>query len=181
MKERTQLNYAQRWRIEQSGKRQASQKRRLGNIFFAMLLILVILVGVFPWLWQYKLQHDLVKVEGRIKDYHEVEAVLLELERLQAEIAGMESFLRSAEARAKDPQIVLEQITALLPAGTVITSYNLNADYSVQIGLVLPGPVDVAKLWASFRDSGLFVDFDLNSVSLTDEVKTLNLTLKMAR
>jgi hypothetical protein len=179
MKERTQFNYAQRWRIEHSSRRQAQKKRKLGILASAFLLFLLAVLLALPWIWQYKLKYDLSKVEKRIEYYHEVEITLQELESLQAEIARMESFLNTAKAKAKNPEAILGQITDLLPAGTEVTSYALGADYFVQINLVLAGPLDVAELWKKFRDSGLFLDFDLNSVSLTDEVKTLSLNLKM--
>lgn len=181
MKERTQFNYAQRWRIEHSKEKRTSKKRKRGILSFVLLSLFGAALLALPWIWQFKLHYQLGKVEERIISYREVADTLGEIEMHKAEIARMDNFIKTAEGRSKNPRAIRTQIDNLLPAGTTVTSFTLQADNSVQLGLVLAGPADVAQLWTKFRDSGLFTDFDLPTVSLTDEVKNLNLTLKIKR
>ena len=181
MKERTQFNYAQRWKIEHSREKRTLNKRKRGILSFVLLSLFGAALLALPWVWQLKLHYQLGKVEEKIVSYREVDATLQEIEMYKAEINKMDNFIRTAEGRTKNPKAIRTQIDSLLPAGTTVTFFTLQADNSVQLGLVLAGPGDVAQLWTKFRDSGLFVDFDLTTVSLTDEVKNLDLTLKMKR
>lgn len=179
MKERTQFNYAQRWQIEHSSHKRAAQKRNKGIVIVTMLSIVTLVILALPWAWQFMLKYRLDTIEKKIVYYQEVAVTLQEIDRLKSEIGGMNSFLDTVQKNSKKPREVLAKITQLLPAGASVTSFSLQADNSVQIGVVLPGPVDLARLWINFRDSGLFTDFDINAVSLTDEVQRLNLTLKL--
>jgi len=179
MKERTQFNYAQRWRIEHSSHKRAAQKRKRGIVVLAMLCIVTVAILALPWAWQFMLKYRLVNIEKQIDYYHEVAVTLEDISRLKGEAARMNSFLEVAQQNSKKPREVLSQVSKLLPAGTTVTSFALQADNSIQIGVVLSGPVDLARLWINFRDSGLFTDFDMNTVSLKNDVQKLNLTLKM--
>lgn len=179
MKERTQFNYAQRWRLEQNLTKQATRKRKIGILTVVLAGLFVLAILASPWLWQYKLRFDLSTTEKEIGNYQEVAAALQQLDVMQAEVAAMEGFLHTVENSSKDPRDVNAQIRSLLPAGATITSFSLQADYSVQVGLLLPGALDVAQLWMNFRDSGLFEDFDIDDVSLDDGTKNLTLTIKM--
>jgi len=179
MKERSQFNYAQRWRISNSGNERATQKRIRGFVMFSLIGFLVVGLFAVPWIWQFALRHELEQVEAKIAYYHDVEITLAEIGQLEAQLAQMNNFLGLTAEKSKNPREVITQMRTLLPAGTTITSFSLQADYSVQLGVFLPGPIDLAKLWINLRDSGLFTDFDMNTVSLTDEEKRLNLTLKL--
>jgi hypothetical protein len=179
MKERTQFNYAQRWRIEHSGPKRSTQKRARSAIVLTLLSFILFSVLALPWIWQFVLDHNLTKIEERIVYYQEVAVTLENIDRLEKEIEGKNNFLEVVKGRAKDPREVLTQISTLLPTGTTVTSFALQADNSVQIGLVIPGPVDLAKLWINFSNSGMFTGFDLQSVSLVDQAQTHTLTLKM--
>ena len=179
MKERTQFNYAQRWKIEQNLTKQATRKRKKGILTLVLAGLFALAILISPWLWQFKLRFDLSKTEEKISDYQEIAAAIQELESIQAEVAGMEDFLTTVSNSSKDPRSVNTQIRSLLPTGVTMTSFSLQADHSIQVGLVLPGAVDVARVWMNFRDSGLFEDFDLDDVSLADGTQNLSLTLKM--
>ncbi|NLI91835.1 MAG: hypothetical protein GX434_06380 [Peptococcaceae bacterium] len=179
MKERAQFNYAQRWRIEQSGNKRLTQKRKKSIFAFTLISFLVVALLASPWVWQFILNYQLDKIEQSITAYHDVAVTMEDVDRLKGEIARMNSFLAISQGKSKKPREVLTQINKLLPTGTTVTSFSLQADNSVQINVDVPGPVDLAKFWMNFRDSGLFTDFDMKTVSLTDEVQHLSLTLKL--
>lgn len=179
MPDRTQFNYAQRWRIEHLRERGTLKKQKRGVISLIFIGFLMVALLALPWAWQYKLKYDLKIVEQRIESYQEVRDIYQKMESLKGRVMSMNDFLRMAEANSKSPRVVLAQINSLLPPGTSVTSFSLQADNSVQLRLVLPGPVDVVKLWKNFRDSGLFEEFDLKTISLTDQVKNLNLSFRI--
>lgn len=179
MKERVQLNFAERWRItfEQDKIRRRQHRVRIAAAVFVALGLLVL--GGIPWLWQLKLGLDLTALERSISEYSEVSATLQEIEQLKAEIDRKEAFFNMLEKNSKKPQLVLKKIESLLPPGATIGSFSLQADNSVQISVTLPGPVDTARLWINLCDSGLFEEFDFKTVSLTDRVQSLDLSLKL--
>ena len=179
MKERMQFNYAQRWRIEHSGSKQSTQKQARSAIVLTLFSLILFSVLAFPWIWQFVLDHNLKKTEERIVNYHEVAVTLEKIDRLKKEIEGKNNFLQVVKGKAKDPRDVLSQISTLLPTGITVTSFDLQSDNKVQIELVIPGPVDLAKLWINFLDSEMFTDFDLKSVSLVDQAQTQKVTFKM--
>lgn len=179
MKEKRQLNYAQRWRIELYGSKCIDKinKRKI----FALVLfgILFFTLLTLPWVWEYKLKYDIDKAEKSVSLYDEANRIIHEKETLEADLSKFLSFLNAAEKNSKNPKEVFMQIKKLLPAEAKINSFSFQTDYSVQISLILNGPADVADLWVNFRDSGLFVDFDMETVSLIDNNQNLNLTLKL--
>jgi hypothetical protein len=179
MKERIQFNYAQRWKAEQSGRKRMNTKKQKDFLLGGLCGLLAAALLASPWIWQEILHYRLAKIEQSIAVYHEVAATLNEVDGLQAQISGMNSFRQTAGTQSKKPRDVLTKIEKLLPAGATVNTFSLQADNSVQIGLEVKGPTDLAKLWMNFRDSGLFTDFDMKSVSLTDEVQHLSLTLKL--
>lgn len=179
MKERKQFNYAQRWMLEHSKEKNISKKRKRSIFFLSVLSFLLVAVLASPWLWQIKMSYELKNIEESIKNYNEVANTLKDIEKLNSKVTGMNRFVKTTEEHSKNPRAILSLITELLPAGTSVTSFSLQADKSVQIGIVVPGAVDVAKLWINFRDSGLFVNFDFQTVSLTDNTQNLSLTLKL--
>ncbi len=179
MTERTQFNYAERWNLRFYLNKRLRKQRIRFTLSAVAISLFVLLALALPWIWQYKVEYELAKVESAISPHSSVAAALTETERLQAEINKMEAFLKTIEQRAKNPQEIMGQLHKLLPAGAKVTSFALQADYALQISVIVPGPVDTAKLWISFRDSGWFTEFDLNSVPLTDQEHNLNLNLKL--
>jgi Tfp pilus assembly protein PilN len=179
MKERKQFNYAHRWKIELGNDKQTLEKKKRRIIIPTVVSLLLVALLILPWTLQLKYKYELEKVEESIEYYAETAVTLGKVEELEAEVARMGTFIKITEEKSKKPRQVLVQINKLLPAGTTVSSFSLQADNSVQLGLVLSSPVDVARLWTNFRDSGLFIDFDIKAVSLTDDVQKLNLNLKL--
>lgn len=178
MKERVYFNYAERWRLRFDIEHYHRRKRRKSLAVVVTACITVALLFALPWLWQFKLDYDLLKTEESILSYSEVATVLQELDMLKTEIAIMEDFLQTTEEQSKNPRIVLEQVRELLPEGTTISSFSLQTDNSLQLGMTLLGPPEVASLWINLRNSGLFEDFDIKTVSLVDQTQSINLSLK---
>ncbi|RNC29308.1 MAG: hypothetical protein AWM53_00661 [Candidatus Dichloromethanomonas elyunquensis] len=179
MKEKKQFNYAQRWRIEHSGINRSTHKRKTSIYFLTLIGVFVAALLASPWIWQFILTYQLNTIEQKIAVYHDVASTLEEVDSVKDEITKMNNFLGIAQTKSKKPWEVLTQINRLLPSGTVVTSFSLQADNSIQINVDVPGPVDLAKFWMNFRDSGLFTDFDMKTVSLTDQVQHLSLTLEL--
>ncbi len=178
MKERVYFNYAERWKLRFDIEHYHRRKRRKSFAVVVTACLAVTLIFALPWVWQFKLDYDLRKTEESIVSYSEVATVLQELDMLKTEIAIMENFLQTAEDQSKNPRVVLEQVEKLLPEGTTIGSFSLQADNSLQLGMTLLGPPEVASLWINLRNSGLFEDFDIKTVSLVDQTQSINLTLK---
>jgi type IV pilus assembly protein PilN len=80
---------------------------------------------------------------------------------------------------SRDPGTTLNKMKDFLPVGSLVNNFTLSADNSMVISVTLSGPLDVAKLWTSLRDSNLFETFDIQTVSLQDQKQTLNLSLKL--
>ena len=181
MKEKRYFNYTQRWKLRFDDGYYHGKKRRKTMAIMIAASAAVIIIFALPWLWQFKLNYDLKKTEQNIIAYREVATVREELDRLKADISQMENFLHTTEERSKDPKATLEQLVKLLPEGTQVGAFSLQADHSIQVGLVLRGPQEVARLWINIRNSGLYEGFDMQSVSLVDQSQSINLTLKLKR
>lgn len=179
MKDRRYFNYAERWKLRFDTEHYYRKKRRKSLAMVVTACLAIVFVFALPWLWQIKLDNDLRITEEKIVSYSEVANVLQELDRLNKDIAVMEKFLQTTQENSKNPRIVLEQVSKLLPEGTTIGSFSLQADNSLQLGMTLLGPPEVASLWINLRNSGMFEDFDIKSVSLVDESQSINLTLKI--
>lgn len=179
MKERIYLNYAERWKLRFDKEHYERRRHRKSMALIALASLFVIIIFALPWIWQVKLDYDLKITEEKIESYNEVSLVLQDIDRLQASIASMEQFLQITEDNSKNPRAVLEMITELLPEGTEVNSFALQADNSVQLSMVLTGPPAVAQLWINLRDSGKFEHFDIKTVSLVDQAQNINLTLKI--
>ncbi len=180
MKEKIYFNYAERWNLRFDIDHYHSRKRRKSVATVVIVGMAVSLLFVLPWFWQFKLDNDLIKTEESIVSYSEVAAVLQEFDKLKIDITIMESFLQTIDEQSKNPQIILEQFEKLLPEGTAIGSLSLQPDNSLQIGMTLLGPREVASLWINLRNSGMFEDFYIDYVSFEDQSQSINLTFKLS-
>ena len=181
MKEKNVFNYAERWKLRFDSDYYHRRKRSKKTAIYITAGIALVILFALPWIWQYKLNSDLTKIQERIIAYNEVQIVLQELDELRTDIGKMEEFLRITEESSKNPRDTLEQLKGLLPEGTEIGAFSLQADYSIQVGMVLLGPPEVAELWVNLVNSGLYEEFDMQTVSLVDQPQSINLTLKLKR
>jgi len=178
MKDRTEFNYAQRWKNTIIGESRSFPCIWIRVLLFCAGLLIVAFVA-FPWVWQHKLDKELKALEQRLADYQDVALARNEVQQLEAQIAAMDLFVKMVEGKAKNPRLVIDKVTKLLPKETKVTSFSLGSDNTVQMNITVSGPVDLARLWTAFNNSGIFETLDLSTVSLVDEVQTLNLALKL--
>jgi len=179
MREKIQLNYVERWKnFGQQG--ELDKNRRTSNIITGVVIAISILaIACIPWLWQHKIVYDIDVSERKIASLLQVATVLDQKESLVDDIDQKKNFLDIVESKSKDPKTIYEDILNFLPEGSTLNTFSLQADNSIQISVSLPGPIDLVDLWIDLRDSGKYQKFDLDSVSLSDEEKTLSLALQL--
>ena len=176
MKERKQFNFAPRWKEFLRGRpRKKKSQWILG--FFACILAGALLF--LPWAGEFYLDNQLKEVSADLSAYQEIAQANSRREMLNAELARQDGFLQMVHEKQLDPEQLLSQIMDLLPPETRLTSFALQEERTVQLNIVLSGPADVARLWVSLRDSGMFENFDLTAVSLLDQSQPLSLSLKL--
>ncbi|NLM21166.1 MAG: hypothetical protein GX207_05385 [Peptococcaceae bacterium] len=178
MKERKQLNFAQRWKIAQRNLSPLAGSKRLWGPLLVCLGLVVVL-ALTPWLWQYKLGYRLKQLERNMADYQDVAALDLEVTELQTQLAKMNTFQQIIIEKKKDPQVIIEGITKHLPLGSRMLSFALEDENTIQITVILNEPSDITQLWGSLSNSDMFMELDISSVSMLEEQQILNLTLKL--
>jgi Tfp pilus assembly protein PilN len=181
MQERRQLNFAQRWKqgLTKPNKL-ALRKARLILAGFSVVLAIGLL-GSAPWIYHYKLSWDLGAVNQQIQDLKAIDDQVQQQETLKTQIAAQEKMLDIMKNQVRNPSEVLELLRRELPIGAVVNNIALNADNTVNVALSLPGPIDVARLWASLAQSQAFEPVDLQKISLLDQEQSLSLQLKLKR
>lgn len=178
MKDKREFNFSRRW--EQELAKQSTTTSALPVRLLAWGIggtFAVAAIAYSPWLWTYKLNSDLQSINEKIVSMRSLEVQVQKLNDLKAKIQNSKQFLEQVKKENHDPIEVLNKLKQLLPAGTVINSFSYTGD-TVNVAFSVPVPVDAARLWVSLRDSGVFQNVDLQSVSLVDKVQNLNLSLK---
>jgi len=178
MKQKREFNFAQRWELEQAKQAAPFSAIPLGMIARGIGGTVVVL-AIFgsPWIWDYKLGYDLQKTNQKIAELRPVELQVQKLTDLSSKIQKSKQFLELVKKENRDPIEVLSKLKELLPVGAVVNSFSYAGD-SINIVVSIPIPVDVARLWVSLRDSGIFQNVDIQSVSLVDQVQKLTLAFK---
>lgn len=179
MKEKTSFNFARRWEEELYRATRTRAEKRQRTV--VMILLAALLAGLLasPWAWAYKLSYDTTKLEEQIAALGKIDEEVQRRDALQAQVQSQEQVQDLVANNTQDPAIVLAQLAEYLPAGTTVTNFSLRADNSFTVGLTLPTPVDVARLWVSLEESGLYEGVNIQTVSLEDKSQTLNLYLKL--
>jgi len=179
MKEKKEFNFAQRWveRLAKENERPSRWKNKALTWGIGGLLLLGV-IGSTPWLWEYKLSKDLTLVEQNISLDREIANQVNQLKTLKAKVEGQQQLLNLLQNSTHDPGSILEKLKGTLPIGSVINSFSLQ-ETTVTLSVSIPTPVDVARLWVSFRDSRMFQEVDIKTVSLQDKVQTINFNLKL--
>ncbi len=144
------------------------------------IIILLVVLASLPWLWYYKLGLDTVKLNQKIMDLQDIDKQLQKLNGLKLQLQNKKKLQEMTQKTTRDPKPVLDKLQQLLPSGTTVKSFSLQADNSLKINVSVPTTVDVLRLFTSLRDSGMFekVD-DMQTVSLQDKVQDLSFTLKL--
>lgn len=179
MQERIQLNFAQRWKEKLSEPQQAAaQKTRL--VMAGVSGVLVIgLIGSLPWAYEYKLASELSLANQKIATLKDIDKQVSERDNLRNQLANQQQVVDLTKKQTRDPNEILDQLRKYLPLGTVVNSFALNADNTVNVSLTLLGPIDVARLWVSINESSMFQPIDIKTIPLQDKTQPLNLALKL--
>ncbi|HVJ48877.1 PilN domain-containing protein [Desulfitobacterium sp.] len=181
MRENKDFNFALRWeqiQALQSGVHQARRKRRIILRIGGGVLGLALL-GSLPWIWSYKIQYGLNAMNQKISALSEVDQQVKKVDDLKVQMQNQQQMINLVQQNTVDPGPLLEKLKDLLPAGTTISSFSLQPDKSVKMTLSVPTPVDVARFWLSFQNSGLFEKVDIKTVSLEDKIQKMSLDLKL--
>ncbi|MGC7873705.1 PilN domain-containing protein [Desulfosporosinus sp. SYSU MS00001] len=177
MREKKEFNFAQCW-VDSLTRESASPfKLKVQIITWGVGFLLILgVIGSTPWFWNYKLNRDIAGVEEKISSLSEISNQVNRMKTLKSEVKVEEQTLNLIQKNSRDPEPIFETLRSTLPVGTVVNSFSFQEN-SVAISVSVPTPVDAARLWVSLRNSGMFQNVDLQTVSLQDQVQSLNLNL----
>ena len=178
MREKREFNFADRWVSELVRETRDPLKWKMQVVLWGSIsLLLLCILGGTPWIWEYKVRLDIAKVEQQISSLGEIANQVKRVEDLKNQAEVQRKLLDLMQKSTRDPAPILEKLKKTLPVGTVVNTFSLQAN-DLTLGVSVPTPVDVARLWISLRDTGLFQEVDIKTVSLQDKVQTLNFKLK---
>lgn len=179
MKEKKEFNFAQRWLNQLAKEKETPSfwKTRIA-VWGAAGVLLLGVAGSTPWLWEYKLSRDIRVVEDSMSSLKDLENQVNQMKALKAKVESQEQLLKIVQSNTLDVAPVMAKLAGLLPAGAVVNSFSLQ-DNTLVLSVAVPTPVDVARLWVSLHDSGMFQGVDIQTVSLLDQAQTLNLNLTL--
>ncbi len=179
MREKKEFNFAQQWIDGLARENESPTKWKTKALLWGIgSLLLLGVVGSAPWLWEYKLKRDITLVEQQISALGEIPNQVNQLKALKVQAEGQQQLLDLMKKSTRDPGPVLEKLKKTLPIGTVVNTFSLQEN-ALTMGVSVPTPVDVARLWVSLLDSGMFQEVDIQTVSLQDKEQTLNFNLKL--
>ena len=179
MREKKEFNFAQQW-IDGLARESGSPTKWKNKAFIwgTVSLLLLLVVGTVPWLWDYKLKRDIAVVEQQIFTLGEINKQVEHFKSLNKQVEGQQQLLDLIKRSTRDPGPILEKLKKTLPTGTVVNTFSLQEN-ALTMGVSVPTPVDVARLWVSLRDTGMFQEVDIQTASLQDKAQTLSFNLKL--
>ncbi|MCO1600088.1 PilN domain-containing protein [Desulfosporosinus nitroreducens] len=179
MREKREFNFAKRWLEGLARENGSPSKWKERALLWGTGSILILIVaGSIPWLWEYKVKRDIALVEKQIIAIEKINNQVNQLKGLKVQAQEQQQLLDLMQKSSQDPGPILEKLMENFPIGTVINSFSLQEN-TLTMGVSVPIPVDVARLWVSLRDSGMFQEVDIQTVSLEDKAQTLNFNLKL--
>lgn len=143
------------------------------------IVIVIVLISSLPWIWNYKLGYDLDKTNQRIIGLNDIDKQVQALNSLKKQVQNLNNVIGLTGKSTRDPGPIIEKLRLLLPIGTTIKSFSLQADNSLTLSVSIPTPVDVARLWTSLQNSNLFQSVDIQTISLIDQSQDYSLSLKL--
>ncbi|KLU58560.1 hypothetical protein CEB3_c45760 [Peptococcaceae bacterium CEB3] len=158
---------------------QAGTVTRKKAVAIGLGIIFLAAAGGSPWLREYEVQMEISQVNAKIAALSTLTGKVNRLNDLEKESRRQTALLGLKRAQAGHPVEVLAKVVALLPAGTTIKQFSFQSDKSVSLGLNVPLPIDVARLWLSIDRSGTFQSVNIKSVSLQDKAQEIQLTLRL--
>ncbi len=179
MREKKEFNFAQQWIDGLARETGGPKKWKTASILWGLVSLLLIgAVGSAPWVWEYKIKQEIAVVGQQISALGEITNQVKQLNALKAHAEEQQKLLDLMKKSTREPGPILENLKKTLPLGTVVNTFSLQEN-TLNISVSVPSPVDVARLWISLRDSGMFQEVDIQPVSLQDKVQTLNFNLKL--
>ena len=179
MREKREFNFAQQWEAGLARETQNPHYWKTKVLIWGTgSLIFLGGLGSGPWIWEYKVKRDIALVEQQISPLGDIAKQVDRIKTLTAQAEEQQQMLNLMQKNTRDPELVLEELKKALPLGTIVNTFSLQ-EGALTMGVSVPTPVDVARLWVSLRDSGMFQEVDIQTVSLQDKVQTLNFNLKL--
>ena len=179
MREKREFNFAQQWIDGLAREKESPTKLKKRALIWGIgSLLLLGVVGSTPWLWEYRLKRDIALVEQQTSALGEISKQVNQLKALKVQAEGQQQLLDLMQKSTRDPGPILEKLKKTLPLGTVVNTFSLEENALI-MGVSVPSPVDVARLWVGLGDSGMFQEVDIKTVSLIDKVQTLTFNLKL--
>lgn len=179
MRQRSQLNFAQRWNDQLLKPKRAVAKKRRKILLSIVGVLFLILLGSLPWVYEYKLLADLARVNQQVMSLQELDDKVLQLRYFEGEVQRQTAILDMINKNKKDPGKMLAQLRNYLPQSALVNSFAINPNDTMTVSITLLSPMDVAKFWSNINESDFFEPIDINMVSLLDSEQSLNLTLKL--
>ncbi|WP_088226203.1 PilN domain-containing protein [Desulfosporosinus sp. FKB] len=179
MKEKKEFNFARHWKSELIRENQSPKQWKTKALLWGTgFVIWIAIMGCLPWIWEYKVQRDIVHIGNQISSLGEISNQVKQLDTLKAQVRGQQELLALIQNSTQDPTPILEKLKKALPPGTQITTFSLKGN-TVIMNISVSTPIDVARLWGGLRNSGLFQEVDLKTISLQDKVQSLNFNLRL--
>lgn len=176
MQDKRRLNFALQWQKSNQAAYQKELNRRRWILGMVAALISLLLAGS-PWIWAYQLQVKFDKTNRDIKALASIDSMWQKANRLISQADVQTKTINHAKSISINPQATLDKIMQLLPSGTSINSCVLQRD-SLNLQVTSSTPVDVAHVWENLQNSRLFVNVDIQTLSLQNKEQTLNFNLK---
>ncbi|HUS88235.1 MAG TPA: PilN domain-containing protein [Desulfosporosinus sp.] len=179
MREKKEFNFAQQWEAGIAREIQNPHSWKTKAVLWGTVSVIFLgVLGSAPWLWEYKVKRDITLVEQQISALGEIPNQVKRFKSLKNQVEGQQQLLDLMQKSTRDPGPILEKLKKTLPAGTAVNTFSLQEN-ALTMGVSVPTPVDVARLWVSLLDSGMFQEVDIQTVSLQDKAQTLNFNLKL--
>jgi len=178
MREKKEFNFAQEWIDGLARESEGPTKRKTKALLWGIGSLIILVVGSTPWLWEYKVKRDITLVSQQISALGEIPNQVKHLKTLKVQAEGQQQLLDLLKKSSRDPGPILDKLKKTLPIGTVVNTFSMQ-EKALTLGVSVPTPVDVARLWVGLRDTGMFQEVDIQTVSLQDKVQTLNFNLKL--
>lgn len=181
MRHKYNFNFAAAWEAQlrkeaSGGKFRFQTKEIIVSVCIAISLALVLSL---PWIWNYRLGLELTKTNHLIVGLSNIDEQVRKLNLLKSQVQNLKNVSELTVQSTHDPGPVLEKLRLLLPLGTTVKSFSLQADNSISLAVSIPTPVDVARLWTSLQNSNLFQSVEIQTISLIDQSQDFNLSLKL--
>ncbi|ACL21566.1 type IV pilus assembly protein PilN [Desulfitobacterium sp. LBE] len=179
MRERVQLNFAQRWRVRLKAPQRAARNKRVRIALGVLAGLVCIVLGSLPWVYEYELNTELAVLNQRIAALQEIDGKVYQVQALEEQLGLQEKVLDFVGGQRKNPGEVLDRLKESLPAGAILENVTLNQDNTLRASISFLSPVDAANFWSAMNVSQYFETQDIGALSLKDERQTIVMDFKL--